>query len=57
LPSRRHDPVRIELRALGDKTELTLIHGPFADTPSMDNHNGGWTGSFGKLDAFLRKAL
>jgi len=48
--------VRIELRALGSKTELTLLHGPFADTPSRDNHNRGWTGSFDKLETFLRKA-
>ena len=47
--------VRIELRALGNKTELTLLHGPFADMPSRDNHNRGWNGSFDKLETFLRK--
>lgn len=48
--------VRIELRALGNKTELSLTHGSFADAPSMANHNAGWTGSFDKLEAFLRRA-
>ena len=28
--------MHLEFRALGDKTELTLIHGPFADMPSCD---------------------
>ena len=55
-PRGHETTVRIELRALGEKTELTLIHGSFADTPSMDNHNAGWTGSFDKLRAFLGRA-
>ena len=55
-PRGHETTVRIELRAVGDKTELTLIHGPFADTPGMDDHNAGWTGSFDKLAAFLRRA-
>ncbi|MBX9946103.1 MAG: SRPBCC domain-containing protein [Reyranella sp.] len=48
--------VRLELRALGNRTELTLIHGPFADDPSFRGHEQGWTGSFDKLDSFLRRA-
>lgn len=52
-PRGHETTVRVELRALGGKTELTLIHGPFADTPSMDDHDAGWTGSFDKLGAFL----
>jgi len=48
--------VRVELRALGDRTELTLIHGPFADAPSLANHEQGWTGSFDKLAGFLGSA-
>ena len=55
-PRGHETTVRIELRALGNKTELTLLHGPFADAPSKANHNQGWTGSFDKLVAFLRKA-
>ena len=52
-PRGHETTVRIELRALGDKTELSLIHGPFADRPSMDAHDAGWTGSLDKLSAFL----
>ncbi len=48
--------VRIELRALGSRTELTLIHGPFVDGASFGGHQQGWTGSFDKLDSFLGRA-
>ena len=54
-PRGHETTVRIELRALDNKTELTLIHGPFADAPSLANHKGGWTGSFDKLTTFLGK--
>lgn len=47
--------VRLEFRAVGNKTELTLIHAPFADTPSRQGHTEGWTGSFDKLEPFLRR--
>jgi len=55
-PRGHETTVRIELRALGDKTELTLIHGPFLDAPSLANHEQGWKGSFDKLLAFLGRA-
>lgn len=48
--------VRIELRVVGAGTELTLVHGPFVDDPSLANHQRGWDGSFGKLEAFFRRA-
>jgi uncharacterized protein YndB with AHSA1/START domain len=54
-PRGHETTVRIEFRAAGQKTELTLIHGPFADTPSYEDHDEGWTGSFNKLEAFLRR--
>ncbi|HEY6982690.1 SRPBCC domain-containing protein [Reyranella sp.] len=56
-PRGHETTVRIELRAVGGKTELTLIHGPFLDTPSFDAHKNGWTGSFDKLAAFLARAV
>jgi uncharacterized protein YndB with AHSA1/START domain len=52
-PRGHETTVRIEFRMLGKKTELTLIHGPFADAPSLAAHNQGWDGSFDKLEAFL----
>jgi uncharacterized protein YndB with AHSA1/START domain len=57
-PRGHETTVHIELRALGghkggSKTELTLIHGPFLDTPSFENHREGWEGSFDKLVSFI----
>ncbi|HEY2871938.1 MAG TPA: SRPBCC domain-containing protein [Reyranella sp.] len=54
-PRGHETTVHLEFRALGDKTELTLIHGPFADTASCENHHEGWTGSFEKLETYLRR--
>jgi uncharacterized protein YndB with AHSA1/START domain len=53
--SRRGPETTVELtfRAVGKKTELTLVHGPFADRPNFDGHNAGWLGSFDKLATFL----
>jgi uncharacterized protein YndB with AHSA1/START domain len=50
-PRGHETTVRIELRALGDKTELTLIHGAFMD--GYAQHKAGWEGSFDKLVTFL----
>ena len=55
-PRGHETTVHLEFRALGDKTELTLIHGPFADTSSRDNHSEGWNGSFDKLQTYLGRA-
>ncbi|HEY2871936.1 MAG TPA: SRPBCC domain-containing protein [Reyranella sp.] len=45
--------VELTFRAIGDATELTLVHGPFVDLPTFNGHTEGWTGCFDKLDAFL----
>jgi uncharacterized protein YndB with AHSA1/START domain len=55
-PLGRETTVRLEFRALGDKTELTLIHGPFDTEPNFKGHNEGWQGSFDKLEIYLRRA-
>jgi uncharacterized protein YndB with AHSA1/START domain len=52
-PRGHETTVRIELRALGDKTELTLIHGAFID--GYEQHKAGWEGSLDKLAGFLRR--
>ncbi len=54
-PRGHETTVRVELRALGHRTELTLVHGPFADESSFGGHRRGWTGSFDKLEAFIRR--
>lgn len=45
--------VELTFRAIGDTTELTLVHGPFVDLPAFEGHGEGWNGSFEKLEAFL----
>jgi len=45
--------VEITFRAVGRKTEITLVHGPFADLPGFEGHNAGWQGCFDKLATFL----
>jgi uncharacterized protein YndB with AHSA1/START domain len=54
-PRGHETTVRLEFRPVGSRTELTLIHGPFADMPSRQGHNDGWSGSFDKLETFLRR--
>ena len=54
-PRGHETTVRLEFRALGDRTELTLIHGPFDSEPNYNAHREGWTGSFDKLEAYLRR--
>jgi len=41
--------VTIELRDLGDKTELTLIHAMITDDTSRAGHTQGWTRSLNRL--------
>ncbi len=52
-PRGHETTVRVELRALGNRTEVILIHGPFADADSFGNHQRGWAGTFDKFVAFL----
>jgi uncharacterized protein YndB with AHSA1/START domain len=52
-PRGHETTVHLEFRALGDRTELTLIHGTFADTPSCNAHFEGWSGSLDKLGTYL----
>jgi uncharacterized protein YndB with AHSA1/START domain len=47
--------IDVTFRAIGDRTELTLVQGPFIDLPDFNGHNEGWKGSFDKLVAFLDK--
>src|SRR5690242_7212151 len=45
--------VELTFRAIGNKTELTLVHGPFGDQPNLDSHHAGWLGCFDKLSDFI----
>lgn len=44
--------VTLTLRALGDRTELTLRHEGFESESARDSHQGGWTQCFDKLAKF-----
>ena len=52
-PRGHETTVRVELRGLGNRTELILIHGPFADSEDFACHKQGWAGTFDKFTAFL----
>lgn len=54
-PRGHETTVRVEFRALGARTEVILIHGPFADAASFGNHQRGWAGSLDKFAAFLAR--
>lgn len=45
--------VTVTLRAVGNRTELTLRHENFDSAQSRDSHGHGWNGSFDKLAEFL----
>ncbi|HXQ51526.1 MAG TPA: SRPBCC domain-containing protein [Stellaceae bacterium] len=46
--------VTITLRALGNRTELTLRHERFDTKKSRDSHDHGWNGCFDKLTQYLK---
>ena len=51
-----HDSlVTITLRAVGDKTELTLRHDGLLTSDNVDGHNKGWSSALNKLEKFLAK--
>ena len=52
-PRGHETTVRVELRAMGARTEVILIHGSFPNADSFGNHQRGWAGSFDKLGTFL----
>lgn len=52
-----HDPqetlVTLTFRAVGAKTEMTMLHENFANATRRESHQQGWTGSFEKLAALF----
>jgi len=45
--------VTIELRAVGNSTELVLTHELFPSVEERDKHNHGWMGCVGRLEKLL----
>jgi uncharacterized protein YndB with AHSA1/START domain len=56
LPDRQ-SLVTLELRPIGDGTELTLTHAQLHDEAVRDAHRQGWSGALGKLEALLAQAI
>ena len=52
----RESLVSILLEPAGSGTRLIFRHEQFFDEAARDNHLGGWTGTFRKLDRFLQAA-
>ena len=52
----RTSRVEIELRPIGDGTELTFTHADLGSEASAKGHAGGWTGAFDKLVRHLEGA-
>jgi uncharacterized protein YndB with AHSA1/START domain len=49
-----HDSlVTITLRAVGEKTELTLRHDGLLTQDNVDGHNKGWNSALNKLEKYL----
>jgi uncharacterized protein YndB with AHSA1/START domain len=46
--------VSIALRAVEGGTELDFVHDRFFDQAARDNHERGWSGTFAKLDEWMR---
>lgn len=45
--------VTLTFRAVGDETEVTLVHDRFPSEASRNGHEGGWTSILAALDATL----
>jgi uncharacterized protein YndB with AHSA1/START domain len=46
--------VTLTFRDIGGKTEMTMRHEGFEAESARESHTHGWTGSFEKLEEFLR---
>ena len=50
----RVSQITILLRPEGGGTDMEFRHEQFFDEAARDGHLGGWTGTFSKLEAFLK---
>jgi uncharacterized protein YndB with AHSA1/START domain len=49
----RQSLVTVTLKAKDGGTDLTLLHEQFADEPTRDRHQHGWTGTLERLERHL----
>jgi uncharacterized protein YndB with AHSA1/START domain len=54
-PREHETTVTLQFRPAGKRTELLLTQSRFRDADGTARHNWGWTGSFGRLDAYLSR--
>jgi uncharacterized protein YndB with AHSA1/START domain len=50
----RESLVTIQIRPVGERTELTLKHEQFFDDSARDRHNTGWTAALANFERLLR---
>jgi uncharacterized protein YndB with AHSA1/START domain len=53
VPDTRESLVTVEFRALGDRTEVVLLHDNFAGPGPVEMYDEGWRSGLEKLRAFL----
>ena len=54
-PREHETTVTLAFRRIGRRTEMTLTQARFRDGDGTTRHRWGWTGSFERLEAFLRQ--
>ncbi|WP_421997582.1 SRPBCC family protein [Reyranella sp.] len=54
-PREHETVVTLAFRSVGHRTEMTLTQTRFRDADGAARHRWGWTGTFERLDAFLRQ--
>jgi len=47
--------VSVDFRAVGEGTEIVLVHDRFYDTEARDRHQHGWQGCIGRLERYLAR--
>jgi uncharacterized protein YndB with AHSA1/START domain len=55
-PDDRETVVTLRLEALGETTEISLLHGRFATEERLALHREGWRDSFERLQALVRSS-
>jgi uncharacterized protein YndB with AHSA1/START domain len=57
VPDTRQSLVTVEFRAIGDRTEVVLVHDNFVGPGPIDMYDEGWRSGLEKLRSFLQKGL
>ncbi len=52
-PAEKETLVTVDFTAIGERTEIELVHSGFVNEADRDGHGKGWNGCFPKLDRLL----